>query len=114
MWVRRGAGYIWLRLALYRHHVSRYDELASLDCRGAWVKILWWDGQGFCLSAKRLEKGRFVWPSVAGGTAAALTPAQVAMLLEGINWRRRCAPTGRGLPAQCGRLTQGPAACRTS
>ncbi len=37
--------------------------------------------------AKRLEKGRFLWPAVDGGTAAALTPAQVAMLLEGIDWR---------------------------
>ena len=33
-----------------------------------------------------LEKGRFVWPATAGA-AAALTPAQLAMLLEGIDWR---------------------------
>lgn len=30
--------------------------------RGDLVKVLWWDGQGFCLFAKRLNKGRFVWP----------------------------------------------------
>ena len=55
--------------------------------QGRLLKILWWDGQGYCLFAKRLEKGRFLWPAVERGAAAALTPAQVAMLLEGIDWR---------------------------
>ena len=54
--------------------------------QGHLIKVLWWDGQGLCLFAKRLEKGRFVWPARAGA-AAALTPAQLAMLLEGIDWR---------------------------
>jgi transposase len=44
------------------------------------------DGQGLCLFAKRLEKGRFVWPSPADGCVV-LTPAQLGMLLEGIDWR---------------------------
>ncbi len=54
--------------------------------QGHLIKVLWWDGQGLCLFAKRLEKGHFVWSSTAGA-AAALTPAQLAMLLEGIDWR---------------------------
>lgn len=54
--------------------------------RGDLVKVLWWDGQGFCLFAKRLNRGRFVWPMVKDG-AITLTPAQLAMLLEGIDWR---------------------------
>jgi transposase len=54
--------------------------------RGDLIKVLWWDGQGLCLFAKRLEKGRFVWPSPADGRVA-LTPAQLGMLLEGIDWR---------------------------
>ncbi len=54
--------------------------------RGDLVKILWWDGDGLCLFAKRLERGRFVWPRAEQGTAV-LTSAQLSMLLEGIDWR---------------------------
>jgi transposase len=55
--------------------------------QGRLVKILWWDGQGLCLFAKRLETGRFVWPLAPNGGAAGLSPAQLSMLLEGIDWR---------------------------
>ena len=54
--------------------------------RGDLIKIIWWDGQGACLFSKRLERGRFVWPSAQEGKIA-LTAAQLAMLLEGIDWR---------------------------
>jgi transposase len=54
--------------------------------RGDIVKVLWFDGQGLCLFAKRLERGRFVWPQASSG-AVSLTPAQLSMLLEGIDWR---------------------------
>ncbi len=66
--------------------------------RGDLVKVLYWDGQGFCLFAKRLEKGRFVWPITKQG-AVTLTPAQLSMLLEGIDWRapqRTWQPTVAG------------------
>lgn len=55
--------------------------------RGDLVKLLWWDGDGLCLFAKRLERGRFVWPQAEDGSVH-LTTAQLAMLLEGIDWRR--------------------------
>ena len=54
--------------------------------RGDLVKILWHDGQGMCLFAKRLERGRFVWPRTEG-EAVTLTPGQLGYLLEGIDWR---------------------------
>jgi transposase len=38
------------------------------------------------LHAKRLERGRFTWPTTATGVAV-LTPAQLSMLLEGADWR---------------------------
>jgi transposase len=55
--------------------------------RGDRVKLLWCSGDGVCLFAKRLERGRFVWPQAASGTVW-LSAAQLSMLLEGIDWRR--------------------------
>ena len=55
--------------------------------RGDLIKLLWWDGDGLCLFAKRLERGRFIWPQATSGTVS-LTQAQLSMLLEGIDWRR--------------------------
>ncbi len=55
--------------------------------RGDLIKLLWWDGDGLCLFAKRLERGRFIWPKVETGTVA-LTHAQLSRRLEGIDWRR--------------------------
>lgn len=54
--------------------------------RGDLIKVLWHDGIGLSLYAKRLEKGRFLWPSPADGVVA-ITPAQLGYLLEGIDWR---------------------------
>ncbi len=54
--------------------------------RGGLIKVLWHDGQGMCLFAKRLERGRFVWPRTEG-EAVTITAAQLGYLLEGIDWR---------------------------
>ncbi|MFD3192035.1 IS66 family insertion sequence element accessory protein TnpB [Sedimentitalea sp. HM32M-2] len=53
---------------------------------GDLIKVMWWDGQGARLFSKRLERGKFVWPATKEGKVS-LTPAQLAMLLEGIDWR---------------------------
>jgi transposase len=53
---------------------------------GSLIKILWHDGLGLSLYAKRLERGRFIWPS-SQGEAVTITPAQLGYLLEGIDWR---------------------------
>jgi transposase len=55
--------------------------------RGDLIKVLWFEGDGLCLFAKRLERGRFVWPKAENGTVS-LTRAQLSMLCEGIDWRR--------------------------
>jgi len=48
--------------------------------------VIWHDGQGACLFTKRLERGRFLWPSVADGVVT-ISPAQLGYLLSGIDWR---------------------------
>ena len=66
--------------------------------RGDMIKILWHDGLGLSLYAKRLERGRFVWPpSLSPPSSAAervreestlsISAAQLAYLLSGIDWR---------------------------
>ena len=49
------------------------------------VKLLVFDGTGLVLYAKRLEAGRFCWPSPAEGVVR-LTGARLATLLEGLAW----------------------------
>jgi transposase len=46
--------------------------------RGDYFKAIYWDGSGLWLLAKRLEKGRFVWPPIVDG-AMTLTPAQLVL-----------------------------------
>ena len=53
---------------------------------GSLIKALWHDGLGLSLYAKRLDRGRFVWPATVDG-AVALTAGQMGYLLEGIDWR---------------------------
>ncbi|EFL0486817.1 IS66 family insertion sequence element accessory protein TnpB [Escherichia coli] len=54
--------------------------------RGDQIKVLWADSDGLSLFTKRLERGRFVWPVTRDGKVH-LTPAQLSMLLEGIDWK---------------------------
>lgn len=59
------------------------------------VKILWWDGQGFCLFYKCFDSGKIVWPSTGENGTVGITRAQLSMLLEGIDWR---APSWSSAP----------------
>ena len=51
------------------------------------MKVLWWDGTGLVLASKRLEQGRFAWPTVRDGVMR-LSGAQFEALFEGLDWRR--------------------------
>ncbi len=51
------------------------------------VKLVFWDGTGVCLFAKRLEDGEFRWPKVQDAVMR-LSAAQLSALLEGLDWRR--------------------------
>jgi len=52
------------------------------DKRGDLIKPLRWDGQGMCLFAKRLEHGRFIWPTLMRDGTVAPAAAQLAMMLD--------------------------------
>ncbi len=65
--------------------------------RADYLKCLYWDGTGLCLFAKRLEQGKFVWPPIVDGSMV-LTPAQLALLIEAIDWRRTVAPAAPRQP----------------
>ena len=58
------------------------------------IKVLWWDGTGLVLAYKRLEQGRFAWPTVHNGVMR-LTRAQFEALFEGLDWRRTWSPRVR-------------------
>jgi transposase len=49
--------------------------------RGNLLKVIWHDGQGACLFTKRLERGRFLWPSPADGVVT-ISSAQLGYLFD--------------------------------
>lgn len=63
------------------------DVFAFFNRRRDRVKILFWDRNGFWIAMKRLERGTFdSWrPSTGGATHVEVEPAQLMMLLEGID-----------------------------
>ncbi|WP_127599586.1 IS66 family insertion sequence element accessory protein TnpB [Nitratireductor alexandrii] len=65
------------------------------------VKLIFWDGTGICLFAKRLEDGEFRWPKVQDGVMR-LTAAQLSALLEGLDWRRVHQMRRTRVPAEAG------------
>jgi transposase len=67
--------------------------------RAGLIKLIWHDGVGLCMLTKRLERGQFASPSTAATGRIALTPAQLAALLDGCEWR---APAARRRPELAG------------
>lgn len=63
--------------ALYVFRAKRADR----------IKIVWWDGSGVCLYAKRLEKSAFCWPRI-GHVRVQLNHAQLMALVDGLDWKR--------------------------
>ncbi len=63
--------------ALYVFRAKRADR----------IKIVWWDGSGVCLYAKRLEKSKFCWPRI-GHHRVQLNQAQLLALVDGLDWKK--------------------------
>jgi transposase len=57
------------------------------------IKVLCCDGQGVWLAVRRLQEGRFVWPS-AGDAAWSLSVQQFAWLCAGVDWQRLSVQKG--------------------
>src|SRR5687767_8088071 len=62
------------------------------------IKALVWDGSGLWVCSKRLERGRFGWPSTPQARSITMRPEELAMLINGLdpaeaktrrNWLRR-------------------------
>jgi transposase len=85
---RRGAPGLARLVAQYlQEHPFGGDVFVFRAKRADRVKILGHDGTGLWLYQKRLETGRFVWPS-RDQTTVRMTPAQLGVLLDGVDWRR--------------------------
>jgi transposase len=85
--MRRGMNSLALQVQQGLHRDPHAGDLYVFrGRRGDLVKILWHDGLGMSLYAKRLERGRFIWPTPAEGSVA-ITGAQLGYMLDGIDWR---------------------------
>ena len=85
--MRRGMNSLALQVQeTLKHDPHAGDLYVFRGRRGDLLKIIWHDGLGMSLYAKRLERGRFIWPAVENG-AVAITAAQLSYMLDGIDWR---------------------------
>jgi transposase len=90
-------------LALQVQEILKQDPFGGhLFCfrgrGGGLMKVIWHDGLGSCTFIKKLERGRFIWPTVGDG-AVTISSAQLSYLLSGIDWRNPQAtwrPTSAG------------------
>jgi len=81
--------------ALVKEYLNADPFSGTIYCfrskRADRVKLVFWDGSGLCLFAKRLEQGGFLWPRIEEGVMR-LSAAQLAALLEGLDWKRVHVP----------------------
>jgi transposase len=86
-------------LALVKEHLGEDPFSGAIYVfrakRADRVKLVYWDGSGVCLYSKRLEEGQFRWPRIEDGVMH-LSQAQLAALIEGLDWKRvRARDTAR-------------------
>ncbi len=74
------------------------------------VKIVWWDGSGLCLFAKRLDEDRFRWPRVENGVIRLAAP-QLMALVESMDWTRVRLMAGFPSPWSASGTVRAPPRC---
>jgi transposase len=85
--MRRGMNGLALQVQQALGRDPHGGEVFAFRCkRGDLIKVPWHDGLGMSLYTKRLERGRFIWPTPTDG-AVCITWAQLGYMLEGIDWR---------------------------
>lgn len=98
--MRRGMNTLALQV---QQGLGRDPHAGEIFCfrgrRGDLVKLIWHNGVGMSLYVKRLEAGKFIWPSGGSGEAVQVSAVQLAYLLEGIDWRN---PRWTQRPAKAG------------
>ena len=91
------------RALLVQEGLGRDPHAGEIFCfrgrKADMVKLLWFDGVGMSLYMKRLEAGKFIWPSSGSGEAVQISAAQLGYLLDGIDWRN---PRWTQRPAKAG------------
>jgi transposase len=87
--MRKGfPGLIALTETVLRQDPASGHWFVFINRRRDLIKILYWDGSGFCIWNKRLERGRFQVPAVAAGenlSGLELTAVQLSLILQGID-----------------------------
>lgn len=85
--MRRGMNSLALHVQqLLKRDPHRGDMFVFRGRRGDHIKIIWHDGLGMSLYAKRLERGKFIWPAPVDG-AITISSSQLGYMLDGIDWR---------------------------
>lgn len=79
-------------LSIETQRILEQDPLSGhlfvfFNRRRTMVKALYWDRNGFCLIAKRLERGTFKLPETNGQNALEIEAAELGLILEGLDLR---------------------------
>ena len=86
--MRAGADRLLARVVEVFGAAQAHHGYLFANARGTRMKLLVHDGFGVWCATRRLNQGRFVWPSATAGALPALTRTQFDALVVGLPWQR--------------------------
>lgn len=86
--MRAGADRLLARVVQVFGSAQAHHGYLFANARGTRIKLLVHDGFGVWCAARRLNQGRFVWPTPGAQALPALTQAQFDALVVGLPWQR--------------------------